>query len=287
VNFSLSRLSGACNRVIRLLTVTLGTLAMAEASTLLYVSNGDTLSSLNPSNGNVLDTQTLSIGNLQAMTFSPTGVLYGLFTPDFAEARLGIINPTDGSVDLLAFGTGMYGPTGLAFDSSGNLFGLFDRWIYGLDSGTGASSGSAAAGCGVPGVRSLAFGGEASARVVGDGQTFQQVALDGSCSASSGSGSGSGSGSSSPIGVNPGFQAFTNSNGVSFAIDWGNDPNDVRLVTFDGSAFSASPTFTDVGLLSDAYSIAAFDRGAVAPEPGSIVLLGLGLGSMLLYRRYR
>jgi hypothetical protein len=280
VNFSL--LSCARNRVVRLFAVMLGALTMAQASTLLYVSNGTTLSSLNPANGNVLDTQTLSIGWLQAMTFSPTGVLYGLFAPDFGEARLGIIDPTDGTVSLLALGTSQSRPTGLAFDSSGNLFGLFGRYIHALDPGTGASFGSGA-GCGVGGVRSLAFGGESSARVVGDGQTFQQVVLDGNCGASTGSSSGSGS----FISVNPGFQAFTNSNGVSFAIDWGDDPNGIRLVTFDGATFSASPMFTEVGLLSDASSIAAFDTGAMVPEPGSIVLLGLGVCGMLLHRRYR
>lgn len=281
------------NRSLSLLAGLLGMLAASHAAPLLYVSDGTTLSSLDPTNGTVLDTQTLSTPSLRAMTFSSTGVLFGLFDPDF-QAKLGIIDPTNGNVTLLAIDTGLFSPTGLAFDSTGGLFGAFGSEIYGLNPGTGAVSGPAVA-CGVNG-DSLAFGSEPSARVIGAGLTFNQVALDGASCGSTGSGStsgsSSGSGSTASTGSGSGavlyaLRAFTNANGTSFAIGWVSDGSK-SLVTFDGSTFSASPVLTELGALSPSVSsIAAFDGGTFAPEPGSIVLLGLGLGGMLLHRRYR
>ena len=124
---------------LRWLAVILGTFAAAQAAPLLYVSDGATLFSLDPSNAAVLSSQALSAPSLHAMTFSATGVLYGLFVPD-GEARLGTIDPNTGLVSFLGLNTGQFVPTGLAFNSSGSLYGLFDTEIFGLDASTGASA---------------------------------------------------------------------------------------------------------------------------------------------------
>ena len=129
------------------------------------------------------------------MTFSPTGVLYGLFIPD-GEAILGTIDPNTGLVSFLALNTGEFSPTGIAFNASGNLFGLFGEDIFGLDATTGAAASSPSA-CGVFG-QSLAFTADPSALFL-SGLTVQQVPVDGGTCPASGSGSGSSSGSGSGV----------------------------------------------------------------------------------------
>lgn len=273
---------------LRWLAVLLGTLAAAQAAPLLYVSDGSNISSIDPSNASVLSTQALSISSLRAMTFSPTGVLYGLFVPD-GEAILGTIDPNTGLVSFLALNTGQFSPTGIAFNASGNLFGLFGEDIFGLDANTGVAASSPSA-CGVFG-RSLAFTADPSALFL-SGLTVQQVPVDGGTCPASGSGSGSSSGSGtgftgSGSAVLSDLEAFTITNGNAFSI--GRYTNGARvLLSFDASTYSSSPVRTELGpLASTTTSIAAIENTSFVPEPGSVVLLGVGVSAMLLLRRYR
>ena len=275
---------------LRWLAVMLGTLAAAQAAPLLYVSDGATLFSLDPSNAAVLSTQALSAASLRAMTFCATGVLYGLFTPD-GEARLGTIDPNTGLVSFLALNTGQFDPTGLAFNSSGSLYGLFGTEIFGLDATTGAAASSPSA-CDVFG-QSLAFTADPSALVL-FGLHVAQVPVDGgSCpSSTSGSGSGSGtgdtgSGSTSGSAFLSDLEAFTITNGTAFSIGRYTDGARV-LLSFDASTYSPSPARTQLGsLASTTTSIAAMENTSFVPEPGSVVLLGVGVAAMLLLRRYQ
>jgi hypothetical protein len=270
---------------LRWLAVMLGTLAAAQAAPLLYVSDGATLFSLDPSNAAVLSSQALSAPSLRAMTFSATGVLYGLFVPNGEEASLRTIDPNTGLVSSLDLNTGLFSPTGLAFNSSGSLFGLFDTQIFGLDPTTGAAASSPSA-CGILG-QSLAFTADPSALVL-FGLTVQQVPVDGGSCPASGSGSGSGTGfTGSGSAVLSDLEAFTITNGTAFSI--GRYTNGARvLLSFDASTYSSSPVRTQLGsLASTTTSIAAIENTSFVPEPGSVVLLGVGVGAMLLLRRYR
>lgn len=283
---------------LRWLAAMLGTLAAAQAAPLLYVSDGATLFSLDPSNAAVLSTQALSAASLRAMTFSATGVLYGLFTPD-GEARLGTIDPNTGLVSFLALNTGQFSPTGLAFNSSGSLYGLFGTEIFGLDAATGAASSSPSA-CDVFG-QSLAFTADPSALVLSS-LSVQQFPVDGGSCPSSGSSSGSGSTSGSGSGSGTGdtgsgstsgsaflsdLEAFTITNGTAFSIGRYTDGARV-LLSFDASTYSPSPARTQLGsLASTTTSIAAMENTSFVPEPGSVVLLGVGVAAMLLLRRYQ
>jgi streptogramin lyase len=269
---------------LRWLAVLLGTLAAAQAAPILYVSNGADLFSLDPSNAAVLSTQALSATNLKAMTFSATGVLYGLFTPD-GEARLGTIDPASGFVSFLALTTGQFTPTGLAFNSSGSLYGLFGDQIFALDASTGAAASSPSA-CGVFG-QSLAFTADPAALVL-SGLSVQQVPVDGGTCPFTGSGSGGGTGSTgSGSAVLSSLEAFTITNGTAFSIGRYTDGARV-LLSFDASTYSPNPALTQLGsLASTTSSIAAMENTSFVPEPGSVVLLGVGVGAMLLLRRYR
>jgi hypothetical protein len=263
----------------------LGTLAAAQAAPLLYVSDGATLFSLDPSNAAVLSSQALSAPSLRAMTFSATGVLYGLFVPNGEEASLRTIDPNTGLVSSLDLNTGLFSPTGLAFNSSGSLFGLFDTQIFGLDPTTGAAASSPSA-CGILG-QSLAFTADPSALVL-FGLTVQQVPVDGGSCPASGSGSGSGTGfTGSGSAVLSDLTAFTITNGTAFSIGRYTDGARV-LLSFDASTYSPNPVRTQLGSLdSSITSIAAIENTSFVPEPGSVVLLGVGVGAMLLLRRYR
>jgi hypothetical protein len=270
---------------LRWLAVMLGTLAAAQAAPLLYVSDGATLFSLDPSNAAVLSSQALSAPSLRAMTFSATGVLYGLFVPNGEEASLRTIDPNTGLVSSLDLNTGLFSPTGLAFNSSGSLFGLFDTQIFGLDPTTGAAASSPSA-CGILG-QSLAFTADPSALVL-FGLTVQQVPVDGGRCPASGSGSGSGTGfTGSGSAVLSDLTAFTITNGTAFSIGRYTDGARV-LLSFDASTYSPNPVRTQLGSLdSSITSIAAIENTSFVPEPGSVVLLGVGVGAMLLLRRYR
>ena len=270
---------------LRWLAVLLGTLAAAQAAPLLYVSDGATLFSLDPSNAAVLSSQALSAPSLRAMTFSATGVLYGLFVPNGEEASLRTIDPNTGLVSSLDLNTGLFSPTGLAFNSSGSLFGLFDTQIFGLDPTTGAAASSPSA-CGILG-QSLAFTADPSALVL-FGLTVQQVPVDGGSCPASGSGSGSGTGfTGSGSAVLSDLTAFTITNGTAFSIGRYTDGARV-LLSFDASTYSPNPVRTQLGSLdSSITSIAAIENTSFVPEPGSVVLLGVGVGAMLLLRRYR
>jgi hypothetical protein len=270
---------------LRWLAVMLGTLAAAQAAPLLYVSDGATLFSLDPSNAAVLSSQALSAPSLRAMTFSATGVLYGLFVPNGEEASLRTIDPNTGLVSSLDLNTGLFSPTGLAFNSSGSLFGLFDTQIFGLDPTTGAAASSPSA-CGILG-QSLAFTADPSALVL-FGLTVQQVPVDGGSCPASGSGSGSGTGfTGSGSAVLSDLTAFTITNGTAFSIGRYTDGARV-LLSFDASTYSPNPVRTQLGSLdSSITSIAAIENTSFVPEPGSVVLLGVGVGAMLLLRRYR
>ncbi len=275
---------------LRWLAVMLGTLAAAQAAPLLYVSDGATLFSLDASNAAVLSSQALSATNLKAMTFSATGVLYGLFTPD-GEARLGTIDPGSGFVSFLALTTGQFSPTGLAFNASGNLYGLFGTEIFALDAGTGASAASPSA-CGVFG-QSLAFTADPAALVL-SGLFVQQFSVDGGTCPFTGSGGGGGTGdtgSGSPVLSE--LSAFTITNGTAFAIGrYSNGPR--ALFSYDACTYAATPALTQLGSLastttsiaSTTTSIAAMESTSFVPEPGSVVLLGVGVAAMLLLRRY-
>lgn len=278
---------------LRWLAVLLGTLAAAQAAPLLYVSDGATLFSLDPSNAAVLSTQALSAPSLRAMTFSATGVLYGLFVPNGEEASLRTIDPNTGLVSSLDLNTGLFSPTGLAFNSSGSLFGLFDTEIFGLDPNTGAAASSPSA-CGIFG-QSLAFTADSSALFLA-GLFPQQVPVDGGSCSGSGSGSGSGfgtgdtgsgSGSGSGSAILSELSAFTITNGTAFAIGRYTD-GQRALFSFDASTYTPNPVRTELGSLdSSITSIAAMENTSFVPEPGSVVLLGVGVGAMLLLRRYR
>jgi hypothetical protein len=270
---------------LRWLAVMLGTLAAAQAAPLLYVSDGATLFSLDPSNAAVLSSQALSAPSLRAMTFSATGVLYGLFVPNGEEASLRTIDPNTGLVSSLDLNTGLFSPTGLAFNSSGSLFGLFDTQIFGLDPTTGAAASSPSA-CGILG-QSLAFTADPSALVL-FGLTVQQVPVDGGRCPASGSGSGSGTGfTGSGSAVLSDLTAFTITNDTAFSIGRYTDGARV-LLSFDASTYSPNPVRTQLGSLdSSITSIAAIENTSFVPEPGSVVLLGVGVGAMLLLRRYR
>jgi hypothetical protein len=276
---------------LRWLAVLLGTLAAAQAAPLLYVSDGSNISSIDPSNAAVLSTQALSAPSLRAMTFSATGVLYGLFVPNGEEASLRTIDPNTGVVSFLDLNTGLFSPTGLAFNSSGSLFGLFDTEIFGLDPNTGAAASSPSA-CGIFG-QSLAFTADPSALFLA-GLFPQQVALDGGSCSGSGSGSGfgtgdtgSGSGSGSGSAILSELSAFTITNGTAFAICRYTD-GQRALFSFDASTYTPDPVRTELGALdSSITSIAAMENTSFVPEPGSVVLLGVGVGAMLLLRRYR
>jgi hypothetical protein len=276
---------------LRWLAVLLGTLAAAQAAPLLYVSDGSNISSIDPSNAAVLSTQALSAPSLRAMTFSATGVLYGLFVPNGEEASLRTIDPNTGVVSFLDLNTGLFSPTGLAFNSSGSLFGLFDTEIFGLDPNTGAAASSPSA-CGIFG-QSLAFTADPSALFLA-GLFPQQVALDGGSCSGSGSGSGfgtgdtgSGSGSGSGSAILSELSAFTITNGTAFAICRYTD-GQRALFSFDASTYTPNPVRTELGPLdSSITSIAAMENTSFVPEPGSVVLLGVGVGAMLLLRRYR
>jgi hypothetical protein len=276
---------------LRWLAVLLGTLAAAQAAPLLYVSDGSNISSIDPSNAAVLSTQALSAPSLRAMTFSATGVLYGLFVPNGEEASLRTIDPNTGVVSFLDLNTGLFSPTGLAFNSSGSLFGLFDTEIFGLDPNTGAAASSPSA-CGIFG-QSLAFTADPSALFLA-GLFPQQVALDGGSCSGSGSGSGfgtgdtgSGSGSGSGSAILSELSAFTITNGTAFAICRYTD-GQRALFSFDASTYTPNPVRTELGALdSSITSIAAMENTSFVPEPGSVVLLGVGVGAMLLLRRYR
>jgi hypothetical protein len=276
---------------LRWLAVMLGTLAAAQAAPLLYVSDGATLFSLDPSNAAVLSSQALSAPSLRAMTFSATGVLYGLFVPNGEEASLRTIDPNTGVVSFLDLNTGLFSPTGLAFNSSGSLFGLFDTQIFGLDPTTGAAASSPSA-CGILG-QSLAFTADPSALVL-FGLTVQQVPVDGGSCPASGSGSGSGTGfTGSGSAVLSDLTAFTITNGTAFSIGTAfaicrYTDGQRALFSFDASTYTPNPVRTELGALdSSITSIAAMENTSFVPEPGSVVLLGVGVGAMLLLRRYR
>ena len=269
-----------------------GSLAASLAASILYVSDGETLHSIDSSNGAVVRTSTLSVSSLRAMAANTSGQLYGLFGLEMQT--LGVIDPTNGNVSLLAESTGLFGGGGLAFRSDGSLFGRFGFDIFGLNPVTGEAGASVGCSSG----RSLAIGKDDLANAIAGSVYVNQFSLDGSgCGSASGSSSGSSSGSGStgntgssspPSGIVPtDLMAFTYSSDLFFAIQNQSDGSQ-KLVRFDGSTFQFQPFLQEVGNLPlGVNSIAASSGEVFTPEPRSVLLLGAGVFAMALYRRYR
>jgi hypothetical protein len=137
------------------LLCTLGLLtlaAQADASTLYGATSSGhgELYVLNPATGSSL----LDVGPLNdvsglnyavtGLAFSPTtGVLYGS-TGGVSGTKLLTINPATGSVSVVgSFNAGSATMTDLAFDQSGNLFGIASSGganLYSINSGTGQAT---------------------------------------------------------------------------------------------------------------------------------------------------
>lgn len=99
--------------------------------------------------------------------------------------------------------------------------------------------------------------------------------------------------SSNTININ---NAFTKGSGETFAFDFGNSGlinETYTLMTFASTDFALSD-FTAVNTMGGNFSFGTTEineatfqtlQYAVIPEPGTLVLLGIALGSLLLFRR--
>ena len=268
-------------------------LAVSQASTLGYVSDGTTIYTIDPTSGAVLDTQTLSVGSLDGMAINSGGTLFGDFN-NSGVGQLGAIDPTTGNVTPVGSPftdasrhSWSAGP--LAFDQTGALYSYSGESILLVDPSSGFVTDELAVSGGV----GFAFDASCTAWL-SDGGDEKLYSVGQGCGGFPGPPTGSGTGGTpveptNPTGSGP-FQAYitalsTTSNGLFFGI-LTNSPGSLELISFnpDTASNPIDPTVIG-GLPSNVTSLAI--ESDFTPEPAGVALMGIGLAALLFYRRRR
>jgi hypothetical protein len=95
-------------------------IAAAPDSTLYGIVNSTSLVTLNTANGNVLTSESFSVGSIESMAFSPDGILYGA-----TQGSLYTINTANGQASFIGnFNNSLIGNSGqnIRFAADGNLY---------------------------------------------------------------------------------------------------------------------------------------------------------------------
>jgi hypothetical protein len=267
----------------------LGMLALAagqaDASVLYGATSGGhgELYILNPATGGVLtDVGALHDAaatnySVTGLAFDPnTGLLYGS-TGGVSGTRLLTINPATALVTVIgSYGAGTATMTDLAFDPSGNLYGISSSGganLYSINKLTGAAT--AVGGSGI----SFTEGGGLA---ISSGDVFYGTPIPGDYGTyNSGTGAYTNVGTpASPAGTGGSYAALAFAGNTLYGDNLlpGTGGGLSHLVTID----PATGTVTDIGP-----SVTHLDAIAVVPEPGAMTLLVGGVISLLATRRKR
>lgn len=259
----------------------LGLVGQASATPLLGSSfagsGGAVLYDLDPLTGQASNPRSTGVDNLVGIAFSPDANLYGLSnsTAPNNPNSLFRIDPTTGAAQLV-------GPTGLsdvtegdlAFDlTTGTLYGIWNldqgrRQLFTLDTQTGAASVMPGSLFGDP--SGMAFDGSGTLYVI-DTSLQKLLTVDKtSCAILDTTDLSIALGSTAGMDVDPATGVFYVADGQSSGTD--------RLYTLDTS----TGMLTEVGPLGLDTGLAGL---AFVPEPGTGLLLALGM--VLIFRRRR
>lgn len=263
----------------------LSALPAASIADTIYGSDGSTLYQINPTNGSMVTSVSLSTDLTGAGASSLDGlaswggVLYGdLQLNSGGGVQLVTINPTTGSfTDIGSASTGVTGGP-LSFSSGGQLYfvGGTAYGVQSVDKTTGALGSTYACGTGGAG---FMIGADGEAWVAGGGGVFlTESPLVSGATCSGGSATGSG-------GV---IRAMTAGDGVNLAVYYNGGTSTLNsfATTFP---VGGTPILTTLGTLTSNITSLADVGSSPTPEPSSLVLLGAGLAGWggFWYRRRR
>jgi hypothetical protein len=294
-------------RMIRIWALFLtAALALANAGLIGYASDGTNIYTIDPSNGAVLNTETLSTGALLGLAVDSSGALYGSFAIPSADffGQIGAIDPVTGNVTLLGgiltdtFGN-QWNAGALAFDPSGSLYSFSANSILSVDSSSGFVTDQLDAS---PGSQALAFDANCTAWLSSN-STLSSIGQ--SCGGKFGTSGGAptGSATGSATGSSIAWTGGTSAGGVDnlssgpivalsstnsglfygIAIDDGGNPN---LVSFDPDSLDNPIGVNTLGALPIGVNSLAVG-GDFTPEPAGVACMSIGLAVVFYYRRRR